>query len=174
MKVVFSQDVVLIAELEQVYRQHRQALFSLALNMTGCSGLAEDAVHEAFVRLCGRQELPSGRLAAYVFAAVRNAAFDCLRRVTRDRKMAESLFTQTVPSSTTTNVTDNTAEDLAEQLTREIERLDGNVREIIVMKIYGELTFDEIGSILKIPAATAATRYRRALTAIEENLRRDL
>ncbi len=32
------------------------------------------------------------------------------------------------------------------------------------MKIYGELTFDEIGNVLDTPAATVATRYRRALT----------
>ena len=170
----FSRDAVLRAELEQVYRQHRQALFSLALNITGCSGLAEDAVHEAFVRLCGRQEQPSGRLAAYVFAAVRNVALDCLRGVKRDQKIAESIFAQTVPSCTSANVAYNSAEELAERLMREIERLDGNVREIILMKIYGELTFDEIGNILRIPAATVATRYRRALTAIEKKLRRDL
>lgn len=92
------QDAVLLAELEQVYRQHRQALFSLALTITACAGLAEDAVHDVFVRLLGLQQSPSGRLAAYVFSAVRNSARDCCRRVKRDLKLAETVIAETPDS----------------------------------------------------------------------------
>ncbi len=159
------------AELEQVYRQHRQALFSLALTITGCAGLAEDAVHEAFVRLCGMQELPSGRLTAYVFAAVRNAAVDCCRRAKRERIVAETLFADAGTSGT--SAVDEARGELATRLRREIELLDESVREIMVMKIFGELTFDEIGSVLNTPAATVATRYRRTLMTLEERLRRE-
>ena len=162
----------MLAELEQVYRQHRQALFSLALTITGCSGLAEDAVHDAFVRLCGMQAAPSGRLAAYVFAAVRNSAVDCFRRAKREQKLAEKLFAAT-PGIDTTNTSPAT-DDASRRLRQEIEALDEGTREIIVMKIYGELTFDEIGKVLDTPAATVATRYRRAMLTLEERLRRDL
>ncbi len=159
------------AELEQVYRQHRQALFSLALTITGCAGLAEDAVHEAFVRLCGMQEPPSGRLTAYVFAAVRNAAVDCCRRAKRERIVAETLFADEGTSGT--SAVDEARGELAARLRREIELLDESAREIMVMKIFGELTFDEIGSVLNTPAATVATRYRRTLMTLEERLRRE-
>ena len=167
----FSQDVVLSAELEQVYRQHRQALFSLALAITGCAGLAEDAVHDAFVGLCGMQKLPSGHLAAYVYAAVRNSAVDCCRRAKRELLLAGTLFTDT-PNLGVANIRP-ALEDVSARLRHEIELLDEGTREIIVMKIYGELTFDEIGTVLDTPPATVATRYRRALLAMEEKLRRD-
>ena len=159
------------AELEQVYHQHRQALFSLALTITGCAGLAEDAVHEAFVRLCGMQKQPSGRLAAYVFATVRNAAMDCCRRAKRERTIAETLFADAAKNGGLAVA--GSSEELAERLRREIELLDESTREIIVMKIFGELTFDEIGNVLNTPAATVATRYRRTLMTLEERLRRD-
>ena len=159
------------AELEQVYRQHRQALFSLALTITGCAGLAEDAVHEAFVRLCGMLEQPSGRLAAYVFAAVRNAAVDCCRRAKRERMVAETLFADATMSSPLAAVGANG--ELSERLRREMDLLDESTREIMVMKIFGELTFDEIGSVLNTSAATVATRYRRTLMTLEERLRRN-
>ena len=159
------------AELEQVYHQHRQALFSLALTITGCAGLAEDAVHEAFVRLCEMQKQPAGRLAAYVFASVRNAAVDCCRRAKRERTVAETLFADA--AKTGGLAVAGASEELAERLRREIELLDESTREIIVMKIFGELTFDEIGSVLNTPAATVATRYRRTLMTLEERLRRD-
>jgi len=167
----WTQDAHLRAELEQVYRQHRQALFSLALTITGCTGLAEDAVHEAFVRLCGLQERPVGRLVAYIFAAVRNAAVDCCRRAKRERTVAETLFADATKAGGCS--IDGSDDDLAERLRREIDLLEDGIREIIVMKIFGELTFDEIGSVLNTPAATVATRYRRTLMTLEERLRRN-
>lgn len=159
------------AELEQVYRQHRQALFSLALPITGCAGLAEDAVPEASLRLCRMREQASGRLAAYVFASVRNAAMDCCRRAKRERTVAETLFGDV--AKTGGLAVDGSHDGLAERLRWEIDLLDERTREIIVMKIFGELTFDEIGSVLNTPAATVATRYRRTRLTLEERLRRD-
>ena len=86
--------------------------------------------------------------------------------------MAETLFADTANSSHDSSVGSN--DEQAARLQREIQLLDENAREIIVMKVFGELTFDEIGSVLNTPAATIATRYRRALASLEEKLRRNL
>jgi DNA-directed RNA polymerase specialized sigma24 family protein len=40
------------------------------------------------------------------------------------------------------------------------------------MKIFSDLTFEEIAGVLEMPSATAATRYRRAIMKLEEELRR--
>lgn len=159
------------AKLEQVYRQHRQALFSLALTITGCSALAEDAVHDAFARLCGKEHSPEGQLTSYVFAAVRNAAVDQRRIRHREPVPGDSLFAEAL----TTDI-DRTGDAWDEEMLRlrqAIQQLDENAREIIVMKVFGGLTFGEIGAVLDTPPATVATRYRRTLTALQEKLRRE-
>jgi RNA polymerase sigma-70 factor (ECF subfamily) len=165
------QDVLLRAQLEQVYRQHRQALFSVALMITGCAGLAEDAVHEAFVRLCQRADRPAGSLVAYVFSSVRNAAVDCRRRQQRQRALAESVFAEVRQEGTSSGESSDSSERKS-QLLALVEALEEPVRQIVVMKIFGELTFDEIGEVLETPAATVATRYRRAIMKLEESLRK--
>lgn len=165
------QEVFLRAELEQIYCQHRQALFSLALMVTGCRGLAEDAVHEAFVRLCQRAERPSGSLVAYVFSSVRNAAVDCRRRQQRQQALAESVFSAVKQEGLSPDESAEASERKA-QLVALIESLEETVRQIVVMKIFGELTFEEIGEVLEIPAATVATRYRRAIMKLEESVRK--
>lgn len=162
------------AELEQVYVRHRGTLFSLALTLTGCSGLAEDAVHEAFARLCGKTDPPQGSFVAYVFAAVRNSAIDCRRKQKTEIVLAESLFrkhefSSLKASKITSSNSENALED--EQLKAAVDRLEELSRQIVLLKIFAELTFDEIGEVLTIPAATAATRYRRALIKLEEQLR---
>ena len=42
----------------------------------------------------------------------------------------------------------------------------GDYREVITLKIWGELTFAQIGESLGIPANTAASRYRYAMTEL--------
>ena len=160
------------AELEQLYCQHRQTLFSLALTVTGCAGLAEDAVHEAFVRLCRQNARPAGNLTAYVFAAVRNAAIDCRRQQVRQQTLAESVFENSRARFEVGTNPDDSSEQLS-HLSGLIDALEESVREIIVMKIFANLTFDEIGQVMGTPSATVATRYRRALVKLEEHLRRD-
>src|SRR3954452_9099285 len=71
-------------DLEDIYARHRQGLFTLALSITRCAARAEDAVHDAFVRLCRRRSVAAPLegtgaasqpdAVAYVFASVRNAA----------------------------------------------------------------------------------------------------
>jgi len=43
-------------------------------------------------------------------------------------------------------------------------------REVLVMKIWGNLSFPEISRALQIPANTAASRYRYALIRLKEEL----
>ena len=160
------------AELEQVYCQHQQTLFALALTITGCAGLAEDSVHEAFVRLCRKDARPGGSLTAYVFASVRNAAIDLRRRQMRQQRLAESVFQDSADRLGLQARSEESSEQLC-RLSGLIDVLEESVREIIVMKIFANLTFDEIGQVMGTPSATVATRYRRALVKLEEHLRRD-
>jgi RNA polymerase sigma-70 factor (ECF subfamily) len=164
---------VLRTELEQLYQKHRQSLFSVALTVTGCSSMAEDAVHEAFVRLCQKTDIPAGSLTSYVFAAVRNAAIDCRRRQQHQRTITESIFAATSSDSQSSNGTTTANHgDETESLRFAIEQLDELSRQIVFMKIFSDLTFEEIAGVLEMPSATAATRYRRAIMKLEEDLRR--
>ena len=71
------------AQILEIYQRHRRGLFALALSITGCPMRAEDAVHDAFARLC-RMNLASATNAdAYAFIAVRNAALDLTYPVAR-------------------------------------------------------------------------------------------
>jgi RNA polymerase sigma-70 factor (ECF subfamily) len=51
-----------------------------------------------------------------------------------------------------------------------LNQLPGDQREVIVMKIWGELTFAQIGDALEISPNTAASRYRYAIARLEIEL----
>jgi RNA polymerase sigma-70 factor (ECF subfamily) len=51
-----------------------------------------------------------------------------------------------------------------------VDRLPHDQREVLVMKIWNELTFAEIATALEISQNTAASRYRYALAALKKTL----
>ena len=54
-----------------------------------------------------------------------------------------------------------------------IRELPVEQSEVLVMKIWGEMTFDEIATVLDISMNTVASRYRYALTTLRANLSKE-
>ena len=156
--------------LERIYREHRQGLFTLALSITRCPQSAEDAVHDAFVRLWRSPLRPGGDPVAYVFASVRNAALDLLRRQRATVEISEAMFEgrQDDPSCAAAQ------SEEAALLRAAVDGLPGPQRETVVLRVYAGLTFEQIASALGEPLPTVASRYRRALERIRDAVRRSL
>jgi RNA polymerase sigma-70 factor (ECF subfamily) len=126
---------------------------------------AEDIVQEAFVRFWRKQHNIENR--ALLYAAVRSIALDFLRRDGR-RSRRES---EVVSSSEQSVQPQFAVEDDSQQaLAAAVECLPNEQREVLIMKIWNELTFAEIASVLGISQNTAASRYRYALSALRKNL----
>lgn len=114
-------------------------------------------------------------LKSYVFACVRNAALDGLRTDRRRSDLQNSIFETAVRNPSSNGATESENEfnhsERSERLKQAVEQLSSAAREVVVLKIYSALTFEEIGRVLEQPAKTVATKYRRALIKLEEKLR---
>lgn len=154
--------------IEQIYGERRQGLFTLALAITRCPARAEDAVQEAFARLWKSPARPGGDLVPYVFAAVRNAALDQVRR--QDAAATgepASIYNGLPPDPSSEAIS---AEE--HRLVREaVDALPAHEREAVVMRIYGGLAFEEMAQALGEPLQTVASRYRRALEKLGERIK---
>jgi RNA polymerase sigma-70 factor (ECF subfamily) len=147
------------------FDRHGGALVLLARQFVGCRADAEDIVQDAFVRFWRSRERVNDP-AAFVFACVRRCALDwqrCRQRQTqREERVArpetEPLFTA--------------AEDNERRAAIEIalRELPAEQSELLVMKVWGELTFSQIAAALETSPNTAASRYRYALAKLREAL----
>ena len=127
-------------------------------------GDAEDVVQEAFVRFWRRNYSVDNR--ALLYATVRSIAIDFLRRDNR-RARRESTAVSEMEQFVEPQFA---VEDESQQaLAMALGRLPNEQREVLVMKIWSELTFAEIASVLGISQNTAASRYRYALVALKKN-----
>jgi RNA polymerase sigma-70 factor (ECF subfamily) len=137
------------------------SLFRVARTMLRDSGEAEDAVQDVFVQLVrNRQRLAEVRdLDAYVFAVLR---YTVAKRLKHQRK--EQYHLRRFAPDTA----DKPASESSEELENALNSLPPPQREVIALKVDGDLTFAQIAEVLQVSPNTAASRYRYAL----EKLRR--
>ena len=152
-------------QLEGVFREHSQHLFTIALAMTGAPEQAEDAVQEAFHRLFRLQAEPDN-LKAYVFRSVRNAAVDQRRR----RPPVGAGPTDPVfdprdgPSETAAT------RELVQEVSRAMPLLGQDERETIISHLYADLTFREIAEVRETSINTVSSWYRRGIEKLRQQL----
>ncbi len=152
-------------QLEEVYWEHRQGLFTLALSITRCHGRAEDAVHEAFTRLWKSHLSPRRDLVPYVFAAVRNAAIDQVRRSPAMQDVQQtSIYNGQIDDPLANAV----RQERADLMRKAVEELPDEQRQAVVLHVYAELTFEQVAEMLGEPLPTVASRYRRALERLKQ------
>jgi RNA polymerase sigma-70 factor, ECF subfamily len=148
-----------IDDLEQLYRQHGAALLLFAFAITGERSWAQDAVHHVFLKLLERGDLGRAKdQKAYLFGCVRNAVLDELGRQGRNQPLDDSAWFSPPDR-------DYTAE---RNLRQALAALPGDQRQIVVLHLWGELTFSQIGDLLELSSNTAASRYRYALGKLRE------
>jgi RNA polymerase sigma-70 factor (ECF subfamily) len=145
---------------------HGAALVLLARQIVASRADAEDVVQDAFISFW-RSRSSVADPVAYLFACVKHCALDWQRsrrrRTQREEQVArpemEPMFTATAESNERQAAIEDALRDLpAEQA------------EVLVLKIWGELTFPQIAEALDIPPNTAASRYRYALSKLREML----
>jgi RNA polymerase sigma-70 factor (ECF subfamily) len=152
------------------YRDHGPALLLYARQVAPTPAHAEDVVQEAFVRTWGHLgDAPGSDPRPLLFLNARRAAID-LARSERSRAARQDAWAREVDPGPA--LFERTVED--EERTREVERalaaLPPEQREVLVLKIWAGLTFEQVGSTLNISPNTAASRYRYALEALRDQL----
>jgi RNA polymerase sigma-70 factor (ECF subfamily) len=130
---------------------------------------AEDVVQEAFVRYWRHQRGLPGEPMALLVTSVRRAAFDLARRNGR-RAAREEQTIETVEVTRSAFQSNIEGDERRAAIEGALRRIPGEQREVLVLKIWGELTFEQIGRELGLSPNTAASRYRYALAALRQEL----
>jgi RNA polymerase sigma-70 factor (ECF subfamily) len=125
---------------------------------------AEDVVQEAFVRFWRRDHNIDNR--PLLYATVRSVALDLIRRDGRRARRETAAYSDAEQS---VGPQFEAGDDSQRVLVACVSRLPHDQREVLVMKIWNELTFAEIAEVLGISQNTAASRYRYALAALKKD-----
>ena len=128
-----------------------------ARSQARCEADAHDILQDALVESWRRGDGERPPDNALVFRTIRRRAIDLGRRDDRRqrRELAAPAWIEPSPAGPDA--------EFDTELARAVQALPEPLREVIAMKIWGELTFQQIADTLGIPLNTAASRYRYAL-----------
>jgi len=148
------------SELERLYHAHGAALVLFGTSFASDRGIAQDAVQQVFLRLIQEGNLAHVRdPKAYLFASVRN-------QLLNDSKLRSRSVELTLDSAWFEPPERDYAAE--QNLKHALRVLSEDQRQVVVLHIWGELTFSQIAEVLEISANTAASRYRYGIEKLRE------
>ena len=148
--------------LAQLLDVHAAALELFAVQW---SDSPADVVQEAFVELAKQAERPQN-IVAWLYRVVRNRAISDARSTTRRRLRESAAF---VHGAASFGVSDEPRIDPHEAADA-LRDLPEGLREIVVARIWGGLTFDQIAEMMATSTSTAFRRYEEALSLLRIRL----
>ncbi len=153
---------------EKVHKRFAAKMFWAALRMLDHRQDAEDVVQQVFADFirANARLTEVNDLSAYLFSSLRRAAY---KTATRRRRHPIANTELTADSAVVTSGC-MVESPHNERLGRCLARLPLKQREIIALKIDGDLTFAQIGEVLGVSPNTAASRYRLALEKLRAAL----
>jgi RNA polymerase sigma-70 factor (ECF subfamily) len=136
--------------------------------LTGDRDLSDELLSELFIKLIEKiGSYKGGAFESWLFRIALNLFHDHLRGRQRHRKLLEArraelaLRSDEPPRSTA-------SDERLDRLQVQLNRLDGDTRELIVLRFYSELSFKEIAELRSEPIGTALSKLHRGLKKLRE------
>ncbi len=158
------------ATLERLYVKLEKPMFNVVYRWLWNAGDAQDVVQEAFLKIWNvRDDVDLATVDSLLYRTALNLASN--RR--RSSRLWRWIGIEAASSEASPHPTSEEA--LATAQTRQrvraaIEALPERLRQVILLSEYSELTHQEIGSALGIPAGTVGSRRNAAIAQLTEQL----
>lgn len=167
---------------DEIVSRYRNPLFSFIYRLLSDPAFTEDILQETFIRVWSNKDSyrEVAKFSTWIYTIAGNLAKSELRRQKIRRWF-------TIGSPTNGNPDDDRPLDVIDEdadphhdlerkqikanVDREIQRLPAVFREVIELRDVQELSYEEIGEILKIPLGTVKSRVNRARLRLQEQLR---
>ena len=156
-----------MSELDAIYRQHADTVYRFLLAKTGSPDLAEELTQETFFRAFSRKNEFRGDSSevTWLCAIAKNYFVDEKRRQKKTEPIPEDM-----PESGGGLEKKAIDRDTSFRIHVALHGLDEPYREVFELRIFGELSFREIGMIFGKTENWARVTYHRARLKIQERM----
>ena len=164
---------------ETLVSRYQTRLFRFISRFTNDAEDARDVTQDVFLKIYGALDTfdPRYRFSTWLFRVAGNAAIDHLRR-RRGRTISLDLPPDEEGESRSIDPRDEAPDPLEELRRRRlrraideaIEKLPDDYRELISLRHYGELPYEEIAELKRLPLGTVKNKLFRARQALRDLL----
>ena len=155
------------SDFNALVRDHGPALYRIAFRMVGDRHEAEDVVQDAFRSAWkSRKHFQEGRGdRAWLASILRRRVIDRWRKHPAPRTVAsDSALDVSVAGD------DPLAGEYTDEMQQALARLPAELRETLLLVVVGELTHQEVSTMLEVPLGTVLSRVSRARKRLREFL----
>lgn len=156
-----------------LYNTFYDALLNYGYKFTSDKVLIEDAIHDLFVRLWTSREKISNPVSVknYLFKSLRNILFRKLKRMSKTRIVAVDDYHPGFEINFNTE-NENRVEDkeMQEMIRNIINKLPARQQEIIFLRFYEGLSYEEIADIMDITVSSAYKLLYKALHKLQQTI----
>ncbi len=187
MEVLAVMDSVLVKDyingnekaLAILINRHQQTIFGFIFSKVKDRALAEDIFQETFIKVINslkrRSYNEEGKFLPWVIRIARNLIMDYFRQNKRilkfDTKEDFDIFK--VISDTNLNVEKTIVrEQIISDIRRLVEELPEDQKEVLLMRIYKEMSFKEIAETTDVSINTALGRMRYAIINLKKLIKK--
>ena len=155
---------------EKMYDAYYMRVYSFTMTLCGDQNLAEDVTQETFSRAMSRSASFRNESdeVTWLCSIARNLFLDEKRRQTRTEQMPEE-----IPSKEKTPEQLTMDRDSSFRIHMALHALDEPYREAFELRVFGELSFREIGTIFGKTENWARVTYHRARLKLQERMNAD-
>jgi len=162
---------------EKLYEKYEKPLFSYIYKMTKNRENAEEVFQKTWIRVIEKMEdyKEKGRFASWVFSIGHNCTIDLLRKEKRNREdyiISNDNFTIIEKEKNPEQIL--VAEEKKELLKEKINKLTHDQREVVFLRIYGDMSFKEISRMLDVPLNTVLGRMHYAVKNLKRGLTHEM
>ena len=148
--------------IERLLDEHLAALELYAAQWTSAP---EDCVQEAFLELARRSTLPE-RIVPWLYRVVRNRAISMARSAGRRRRHEQAA----AAAARAWFIPSRAGQIDAMAATEALQELPERHREIVVARIWGELTLAEVAHVVGVSISTAHRCYEAGMKTLRKRL----
>lgn len=150
---------------DEIFERYRQMVYAFFRRRGSVPGRAEELAQETFIavlRGAARYE-PRATFRSYLFGIAFRQLFSERRRMKNDERVGPENEPLVMPSDPTASI----------WVRRAVQQLDDDHREVLLLREFEELSYDEIAVLLRIPVNTVRSRLFRARTELRSLLAPD-
>ncbi len=159
--------------LTQWVADHSAAVYGFLLGATGDRAAAEDLLQEVFFRAWSarRAYCERGQARAYLLTIAHRLAADRVRRGRRrERQIDPGQWQLVEPADCQTPAEELTRTENESRLLAALAELSPPQRRAILLRYYGQLSFEQIAATMQAPLGTVLSHCRRGLDALRRLL----
>jgi RNA polymerase sigma factor (sigma-70 family) len=161
--------------LQALYDLHIKALYAYGMNLCHDSDLVKDCIHELFLAIWNNHSkvtIPkSGK--AYLLVSLRRRIFDPGPKSNLSTDNIEDTNIDYIASTLdheTSWIMADEEKDKQEKLEKAMKRISDRQREIIHMKYYQQMEYEDIARIMNLNYQSARNLVTRALMALRREM----